>query len=101
MDYLVYEHDQQFTVYMNCLLFEQAFCMVYSVFLFLCTDDVIDETYGVAVQFDEEEEEVALLEHLAIITRAMKHRVKFWVTLFFICISFFRLAIVQRPHIHV
>ena len=26
--------------------------------LFLDTDEVIDETYGVAVQFDEEEEEV-------------------------------------------
>jgi len=26
--------------------------------MFLFTDDVIDETYGVAVQFDEEEEEV-------------------------------------------
>ena len=26
--------------------------------LFLYTDEVIDETYGVAVQFDEEEEEV-------------------------------------------
>ena len=41
--------------------------MLYSVFVFLCTDDVIDETYGVAVQFDEEEEEVVLLEHLVII----------------------------------
>ena len=27
-------------------------------FVFLCSDEVIDETYGVAVQFDEEEEEV-------------------------------------------
>ena len=40
--------------------------MINTVFLFLCTDDVIDETYGVAVQFDEEEEEVVLLEHVAI-----------------------------------
>ena len=27
-------------------------------FFFFYTDEVIDETYGVAVQFDEEEEEV-------------------------------------------
>ena len=44
--------------------------MIFSIFLFLCTDDVIDETYGVAVQFDEEEEEVVLiilLKHLVVI----------------------------------
>ena len=29
-------------------------------FFFFYTDEVIDETYGVAVQFDEEEEEVIL-----------------------------------------
>ena len=32
-------------------------CNKYSVFFFH-SDEVIDETYGVAVQFDEEEEEV-------------------------------------------
>ena len=31
-----------------------------SICFFFYTDEVIDETYGVAVQFDEEEEEVIL-----------------------------------------
>ena len=40
-----------------CILpcwFKTSICLLF----FFYTDEVIDETYGVAVQFDEEEEEV-------------------------------------------
>ena len=46
--------------YSYCILpcwFKTSICFF---FFFFYTDEVIDETYGVAVQFDEEEEEVIL-----------------------------------------
>ena len=47
---------------MNACTSDSLFLVVKcSLFEFWSTDDVIDETYGVAVQFDEEEEEVCTL----------------------------------------
>ena len=61
MDYLVYDYDQRVVMIIASTLISVVSFHTGSrqvLILVLHTDEVIDETYGVAVQFDEEEEEV-------------------------------------------